>query len=66
MNLVALLPARYAKAITSLIGSLIVYLQLYGATWHLVPAMTMIAAGLGVAGVPNAAKPNPGPRVPTS
>jgi hypothetical protein len=53
----SLLPAQYAKFITSLVGLLVIYLQDYGATWHLVPAVLAIAAALGVAGVPNAPKP---------
>lgn len=57
MNLTSLLPAQYAKFITSLAGLLIVYLQMYGASWHLVPAVTAIGAALGVLGVPNAPKP---------
>lgn len=52
-NSVSLIPARYAKAITSLVGLLITYLQMYGATWHLVPAVTAVAAALAVLGVPN-------------
>jgi hypothetical protein len=59
MNLAAMIPAQYAKFITSLAGLLVVYLQLYGATWHLVPAVTAIGAALGVLGVPNAPKPAP-------
>lgn len=47
------LPAKYAKFLTSLGGLLISYLQLYGATWHLVPAVTAIGAALAVLGVPN-------------
>jgi hypothetical protein len=48
------LPAQYAKFITSLAGLLVTYLQLYGGTWHLVPAFTAIGAALAVLGVPNA------------
>lgn len=51
------IPAQYAKFLTSLVGLAVVYLQSYGATWHLVPAITGIAAALGVFGVPNAPKP---------
>lgn len=51
------LPSRYAKAIAAAIGQAIFYLQLYGATWHLVPALTGIGVILGVLGVPNAPKP---------
>jgi hypothetical protein len=47
------LPAKYAKFITSLIGLLVIYLEMYGATWHLVPAAIAISAALGVMGVPN-------------
>lgn len=63
MNLASLLkdiPAKYAKMITSLVSGLVIYLQTYGATWHLVPAVMFIAAALGVMGVPNkAATPAP-------
>lgn len=47
------IPAQYAKFLTSLAGLLIAYLQMYGATWHLVPAVTAIGAALAVLGVPN-------------
>ena len=57
------LPAQYAKFITVLIGQAIVYLQLYGATWHMVPALTGIGISLAVLGVPNAPKP-PAPAAP--
>lgn len=53
------LPAQYAKFLTSIAGQAIVYLQLYGASWHLVPALTGIAVSLGVLAVPNAPKPAP-------
>jgi hypothetical protein len=53
VNLLKGIPSQYAKFITSLVGLLITYLQLYGATWHLVPAMTAIGAALAVLGVPN-------------
>jgi hypothetical protein len=59
MNLASLVPARYAKFIASLIGLLVVYLEEYGATWHLVPAVIAMGAALGVFGVPNAPKPPP-------
>jgi hypothetical protein len=49
-------PSKYAKYLASDAGLLIAYLQAYGATWHLVPAVTAIAAGLGVLATPNAAK----------
>jgi hypothetical protein len=45
--------ASFAKFETSLAGLLIAYLQMYGATWHLVPAVTAIGAALAVLGVPN-------------
>jgi hypothetical protein len=51
-------PAQYAKFIAVLIGQFVVYLQLYGATWQLVPAVTGIGVALAVLGVPNAAKPS--------
>lgn len=54
-TMLSMLPAKYAKFITSLAGLLVIYLQMYGATWHLVPAVTAIGAALGVAGVPNKA-----------
>jgi hypothetical protein len=60
MTLLTTLPAQYAKFIASLVGNLLVYLQLYGPAWHLVPAVTAIAVSLGVAGVPNT-KPAPAP-----
>lgn len=70
MNLSSLLkdiPARYAKFLASLVGQLVVYLQLYGATWHLVPAVIMIAAALGIMATPNKAAttalPAPAPPV---
>lgn len=51
---------RYGKFITSLVGVLVLYLQSYGATWHLVPAIMALAAALGVMGVPNATAPHSG------
>lgn len=51
------LPAQYAKAITTAIGQAILYLQVYGPVWHLVPAVTGIGVVLAVWGVPNAPKP---------
>lgn len=57
MNNLTVIPAQYAKFIASLIGALVLYLQRYGAAWHLVPAVMALAASLGVAGVPNASKP---------
>jgi hypothetical protein len=50
----AALPAKYAKFITALAGEAIAYVQLYGATWHLEPALVMAGAALAVLGVPNA------------
>lgn len=55
-TLLSVLPAKYAKFLTSLGGLLVVYLQMYGSTWHLVPAVTAIGAALGVLGVPNTGK----------
>lgn len=57
--MINLIPARYAKFITSLVGVFILYIEMYGATWHFVPAMLSVAASLGVMGVPNAAKAVP-------
>jgi hypothetical protein len=50
-------PGRYAKAITVAAGQAIVYIQLYGATWHLVPAVTGLGIVLAVFGVPNSTPP---------
>lgn len=64
----AALPAQYAKFITALAGEAIAYVQLYGAVWHLEPALVMLGAALAVLGVPNAAAPvvpDPLYRVPT-
>jgi hypothetical protein len=55
MNLAAL--GKYGKFYTAIAGELVAYLQLYGATWHLVPAVTMAGAALAVYGVPNAKAP---------
>ena len=49
--------SRYSKAFAAAAGQLLVYLQLYGATWHLVPAVTAMAVVAGVYGVPNTPKP---------
>ena len=63
-------PAQYAKFIAAVIGEAIAYIQLYGLTWHLQPALVMAGAALGVYAVPNAPKPAPpsnltaGPQVP--
>ena len=54
---VTALPAQYAKFLTALGGEAIAYVQLYGTTWHLEPALVMIGAALAVFGVPNAPKP---------
>jgi hypothetical protein len=62
MNLASL--GRYGKFYTAIAGELIAYLQLYGASWHLVPAVTMAGAALAVYGVPNAAKAAPAPPAP--
>lgn len=51
------IPAVYAKFITALAGEAIAYVQLYGATWHLEPALVMLGAALAVLGVPNAPAP---------
>jgi hypothetical protein len=53
------IPGQYAKFITALAGEAIAYVQLYGGTWHLVPAITMLGAALAVLGVPNSAPPPP-------
>jgi hypothetical protein len=53
------LPAQYAKFFTALIGEAIAYVQLYGLTWHVEPALVMAGAALAVLGVPNAPKPAP-------
>ena len=58
---VTALPAQYAKFLTALGGEAIAYVQLYGTTWHLEPALVMIGAALAVLGVPNAPKPVPAP-----
>jgi len=54
---VAAVPARYAKFIAAVLGQAIVYVQLYGTTWHLDAVLVMAGAALGVLGVPNAPKP---------
>jgi hypothetical protein len=53
------IPAQYAKFITAVLGEAIAYVQLYGTTWHLEPALVMAGGALAVLGVPNAAKPAP-------
>jgi len=45
---------QYGKAFTVAAGQAVVYLQFYGATWHLVPAVTGLGVVLAVFGVPNA------------
>ena len=55
----AAIPGQYAKFITALLGEGIAYIQLYGTTWHLEPALVMLGAALAVLGVPNADKPEP-------
>jgi hypothetical protein len=61
-------PAAYLayarKTITALAGDAVIYLQLYGTTWHLLPAVVMIAAALGIYYVPNATKPGPAAAAP--
>ena len=53
----AAIPAQYAKFITALLGEAVAYVQLYGAVWHLEPALVMLGAALAVLGVPNAPAP---------
>lgn len=53
------IPAQYAKFIAALLGEAIAYVQLYGTTWHLEPALVMAGAALAVLGVPNAPPPAP-------
>ena len=65
----AAIPAQYAKFITALLGEGIAYIQLYGTTWHLQPALVMAGTALAVLGVPNATAPgtipaHPGPPTP--
>lgn len=55
----AKVPARYAKFITAVVGDAILYVQLYGTTWHLDAFLVMAGAALGVLGVPNAPAPVP-------
>lgn len=50
----AALPAQYAKFLTALGADLVAYLGIYGATWHLQPALVMAGGALAVFGVPNA------------
>src|SRR5690349_1176760 len=57
------IPGQYAKFITALAGEAIAYVQLYGTTWHLEPALVMLGAALAVLGVPNTAPPAPPPPV---
>jgi hypothetical protein len=47
-----------AKYFAADMALLVAYLQAYGPVWKLVPAITAIATGLGVYGIPNAAKPS--------
>jgi GH25 family lysozyme M1 (1,4-beta-N-acetylmuramidase) len=63
MGVSTLLPAKYAKFLTSLFGLFVVYVQSYGWHWATVPAITAIGAALGVLGVPNAVPP-PAPAAP--
>lgn len=58
MNLLKTVPAQYSKFLASLTGLLLIYLEQYGANWHLVPAVTALAASLGVLGVPNTPAPS--------
>lgn len=53
MSLLTLLPARYAKAIATLIYALIAYITAYGPVWHLQPALIAIGGILGVGAIPN-------------
>jgi hypothetical protein len=49
--------AYVRKTVTALVGETVIYLQLYGTTWHLLPAVIMAAVALGIYAVPNAPKP---------
>jgi hypothetical protein len=48
---------QHAKYFSADVALLLAYFQAYGPVWHLVPAVTAIATGLGVYGIPNADKP---------
>jgi hypothetical protein len=48
---------RYNKALAAFAVGAIGYLQVYGATWHQNPALSVILVALGVLGIPNAPKP---------
>jgi hypothetical protein len=58
---VVTVPAAYLayarKTVTALVGETVIYLQLYGTTWHLLPAVIMAAVALGIYAVPNSPKP---------
>lgn len=62
-SMLSVLPTKYAKFLTSLVGALVLYVQLYGFVWKPVPAVYFIAASLGVMAVPNKAAA-PAPPVP--
>ena len=65
-SVLAALPARYSKFITSLIGLFITYVTIYGWTWHLETALVMIGTALGVvrrAQRPAARYPGAGARI---
>jgi hypothetical protein len=49
---------QHAKYFSADVALLLAYLQAYGPVWKLVPAVTAIATGLGVYGIPNAGKPS--------
>jgi hypothetical protein len=53
--MISLIPARYAKAITTLVGALITYIETIGPHWDLKAALLYIGLILGVGAVPNAA-----------
>jgi hypothetical protein len=54
MNLLQMLPARYAKAITAVVGAAITYIETVGVHWDLKAALLYFGLVLGVGAVPNA------------
>jgi hypothetical protein len=59
VNLLTLLPAKYAKALGGFYLALSTYLSAYGLTWHLNGALLAISGILGVTFIPN--KPGTAP-----
>lgn len=53
MNLFALVPTRYAKAVASLVALALGYIQAYGFTWHPLAALPILAYSAGIYQIPN-------------